>query len=102
MAVAEDLQLSHQGVPPLSSRSKGKYALFFCLKPEFTQKNLRYLKGCEVNALKVSLPSGSPERYKRTTGPPSQPRKASPTGEEWRREESPPFANTKNTKAKAT
>ena len=29
----------------MSWRSKGKYTLFFCLKTEFTQKNLRYLWG---------------------------------------------------------
>ena len=28
MAVAEDFHLSHQGIPPLSWHSKGKYALF--------------------------------------------------------------------------
>jgi len=45
----------------VSSRSKGKYALFFCLKPEFTQKNLRYHKPCDFNGLRADsdlLPLG--------------------------------------------
>src|SRR5690349_18958321 len=42
MTVAEDFQFSHKGVPPLELALLRKYALFFCSKIEFTQKNLRH------------------------------------------------------------